>query len=96
MTLEAEDLNPHDGSRIHGAVNGINEALLKGYVSSIETENAKIEEIMRKAREACQPHVDEIKAIKKTAAKTKSPKSRFRQNFENAVFNGRLKVAARF
>lgn len=59
---------------IHDAVNGINEALLKGYVESIEGEDAKIEAIMRKAQADCQPHVDEIKAIKKAAAENDIPK----------------------
>jgi type IV secretory pathway VirJ component len=60
---------------IHSVVNGINEALLKGYVESIEGENAKIEAIMEKARADCQPFVDEIKAIKKAAAENDIPKA---------------------
>lgn len=54
--------------------NGINEAQLKGFVAEIEDEQAKIDEIMGNAAVACQPHVDQIKAIKKEAAEAGIPK----------------------
>ncbi|MEP6826976.1 MAG: hypothetical protein ABJA10_02755 [Aestuariivirga sp.] len=65
-----------DGRTVHAAINGIDEALLNECVASIEDEQSKIDEIMLKAREACQPHKDQIKAIKKDAAQngiTKEP-----------------------
>ena len=54
--------------------NGINEAQLKQFVAEIEDEQAKIDEIMRNAQVACQPHLDQIKAIKKEAAENGIPK----------------------
>ena len=66
--------DPTEGAVVHSAINGINEVLLKGYVSAIESEDAKMEEIMRKAREACEPHITEIKEIKKKAATNGIPK----------------------
>lgn len=54
--------------------NGINTEQLKGFVAEIEDEQAKIDEIMRNAQIACQPHVDQIKAIKKEAAEAGIPK----------------------
>lgn len=48
--------------------NSINEEALNGYVAEYEDEDAKIEEIMLNARKACQPHVDQKKAILKEAA----------------------------
>jgi len=62
-----------DAETIHAAAasertNGINEGQLKGFVAEIEKEQAAIDEIMRNAQTACQPHLDQIKAIKKEAA----------------------------
>lgn len=54
--------------------NGINAAQLKDFVAEIEDEQAKIDEIMRNAAIACQPHIDQIKAIKKEAAENGIPK----------------------
>lgn len=48
--------------------NGINEAQLKGFVAEIDGEQDAIDEIMRNAQTACQPHVDRIKEIKREAA----------------------------
>jgi len=48
--------------------NGINAGQLKQFVEEIEDEQLKIDEIMRNAQAACQPHVDEIKRLKKEAA----------------------------
>lgn len=66
--------NPTEGATIHYIHNGMNEALLKGYVNSIEEEAAKIAAIMEAAAKQCQPHLDEIKAIKKAAAENGIPK----------------------
>ena len=66
--------DPTKGATDIAAANGINEELLKGYVVSIEEEDAAIEQIMRTAREACQPHKDSIRAIKKAAAEHQIPK----------------------
>lgn len=54
--------------------NGINSEQLKGFVAEIEDEQAKIDEIMKNAQIACQPHIDQIKAIKKEAAEAGIPK----------------------
>jgi hypothetical protein len=56
-----------DKSKMVGS-NGFDPELLKSMVVECEEHDEAMEEIMRKAREACQPHVDEIKAIKKRAA----------------------------
>lgn len=48
--------------------NGINEGQLKSFVAEIEAEQAEIDEIMSNAKAACQPHIDEIKRLKKEAA----------------------------
>jgi hypothetical protein len=62
--------------KVHAAErsNGINESQLKGFVAEIEDEQFKIDEIMSNAAAACQPHVDQIKAIKKEAAEAGIPK----------------------
>ena len=59
-----------DAGTVHEAErsNGINEGQLKGFVAEIEDELSSIDEIMRNAQTACQPHVDRIKEIKKEAA----------------------------
>jgi ribosomal protein L12E/L44/L45/RPP1/RPP2 len=62
------------GATIHSIANGINEAKLKGFVAEIEDEQSKIDEIMKNAAAACQPHIDQIKAIKKEAAEAGIPK----------------------
>ena len=54
--------------------NGINSEQLKGFVAEIEAEQDAIDEIMRNAQAACQPHIDQIKAIKKEAAEAGIPK----------------------
>jgi len=54
--------------------NGINAGQLKQFVEEIEDEQAKIDEIMKNAQAACQPHVDEIKRLKKEAAEAGIPK----------------------
>lgn len=54
--------------------NGINAEQLKGFVAEIEDEQAKIDEIMKNAAIAAQPHLDQIKAIKKEAAEAGIPK----------------------
>jgi SpoVK/Ycf46/Vps4 family AAA+-type ATPase len=66
--------DPTEGAVVHVAVNGINELLLKGYVTSIEAQDAEIKAIMDAAAKACQPFIDEIKAIKKAAAVNMIPK----------------------
>ncbi len=66
--------NPTEGATIHSIGNGMNETLLKGYVNSVEEEEAKINAIMAAAAKQCQPHIDEIKAIKKAAAENGIPK----------------------
>lgn len=68
-------------AKVHASerTNGINEAQLKGFVAEAEDEQAKIDEIMRDAVVACQPHVDQIKAIAKAAAEDGGiPKKVFR------------------
>jgi len=56
-----------EGATVHSSVNGMNEAALKGFIAEIEDEKFKIDEIMRNAAQACQPHIDNIKEIKKSA-----------------------------
>ena len=66
-----------DNGTVHASTertNGINEGQLKGFVSEIEAELDKINVIMKAAQENCQPHVDQIKAIKKGAAEAGIPK----------------------
>ncbi len=62
--------NPTVGATIHSIANGIHETLLKRYVNSVEEEDAKINAIMEAAKVQCQPHVDQIKEIKKAAAES--------------------------
>lgn len=62
---------------IHSTLNGMNEAALKGFVAEYEDEAGKIEEIMANAAAACQPHIDQQKAIKKAAAEAGIPKKPF-------------------
>ncbi len=57
--------------------NGFTKEAAIGFVSEIEAEQAKIDEIMAQAKVDCQPHIDQIKAIKKRAAE---------QNFEKKAF----------
>ena len=59
-----------DAGTVHEAErsNGINEGQLKQFVAEIDDEQAAIDEIMRNAQTACQPHLDRIKEIKKEAA----------------------------
>lgn len=63
------DENPTSGAVLTDlTANGINATLLKNFVSEIEGEQTEIDAIMEKAKAACQPHLDQIKAIKKEAA----------------------------
>jgi hypothetical protein len=59
-----------DDAQVHQDVsgNGINEQKLTDFVKSIEAESAEIDTIMADAAAACQPHIDQIKEIKKAAA----------------------------
>lgn len=67
-----------DGRTIHpAAMNGMSEGALKGFVAEYEDEQSKIDEIMRNAASACQPHIDQQKAIKKAAAEAGIPKKPF-------------------
>lgn len=75
-TAEIPD-DPTDGAVVHSTVNGMNEAALKGFVAEYEDEQKKIDQIMRDAREACQPFVDQQKEIKKAAAEAGIPKKPF-------------------
>jgi len=68
-----------DGAVVHVATsNALNEASLVGYVTEYEHEDEQIAEIMRNAREAAQPHVDQKKAILKAAAENGLNKEPFR------------------
>lgn len=64
------------GATVHFAAgeNGINEALLKGYVAEIDDEQSKIDEIYAEADRKAQAYTDNIKAIKKAAAENGIPK----------------------
>jgi len=67
-----------DGATVHpAAMNGMSEGALKGFISEYEDEQGKIDDIMRDAKAACQPHVDQQKAIKKAAAESGIPKKPF-------------------
>ena len=48
--------------------NGFDPEKLRGYVDAYEEEQSLIDEIMREARERCQPHKDNQKEIKSNAA----------------------------
>jgi len=66
------------GATVHpAAVNGMSEGALKGFVAEYEDEQGKIDAIMRDAATACQPHLDQQKAIKKAAAEAGIPKKPF-------------------
>lgn len=54
--------------------NGINETQLKQFVAEIEEEQSAIDEIMKNAQAACEPHVTRIKEIKREAAEAGIPK----------------------
>lgn len=69
--------DPTEGARIHVAANGINEAVLKAFVSEYEAEQDEIDKIMADAAIACQPHKDRMKEIKTEAAEAKIPKKPF-------------------
>lgn len=67
-----------DGGTVHAAaMNGMSEGALKGFISEYEAEQEKIDDIMRDAKAACQPYVDQQKAIKKAAAEAGVPKKPF-------------------
>lgn len=66
-----------DGAVVHSAVNGMNEGALKGFVSEYENEQDEIDKIMADAKAACQPRIDQQKAIKKAAAEAGIPKKPF-------------------
>lgn len=71
------------GKELHATAkpghNGYNREQIEGYVNEFEEHDEAIAEIMRKAREACQPHVDDQKAIVKAAAENAHvPKKVFR------------------
>ena len=67
-----------DGGTVHvSSVNGMNEAALKGFVAEHEYEQDRIDKIMSDAKAACQPHVDNQKAIRKAAAEAGIPKKPF-------------------
>lgn len=75
-----KDADAANGSTIHEEprTNGINEAQLKGFVSEYENEAAEIDRILEEARVACQPHVDQQKAIAKQAAESGIEKKTFK------------------
>lgn len=67
-----------DGGTVHpSTINGMNPEALKGFVAEYEDEQSKIDEIMRNATAACEPHVTQQKAIKKAAAEAGIPKKPF-------------------
>ena len=66
-----------DGEKILPTINGMNEQALKGYIAEYEDEQGQIDEIMSNAAAACQPHIDQQKAIKKAAAEAGIPKKPF-------------------
>ncbi len=67
-----------DGGTVHlSAVNGMNAEALKGFIAEYEDEQAKIDKITADAKAACQPYVDQQKAIKKAAAEAGIPKKPF-------------------
>lgn len=67
-----------NGATVHAvAMNGMSEGALKGFVAEYEAEQEKIDAIMRDAQVACQPHIDQQKAIKKAAAEAGIPKKPF-------------------
>ena len=57
--------------------NSFTRTAAEGFIAEIRSEQAKIEENNRIAQEANQPHVDQIKLIKKTAAMQGFTKSAF-------------------
>jgi hypothetical protein len=61
--------------------NGFTKEAAIGFVSELEQEQQKIDDIMAEAKAKCQPHVDAIKAIKKAAAT---------QGFEKKTFGASL------
>jgi len=64
-----------EGATILPAVNGMDEAKVRSYISSIELEELEIREIDLAADKKKQPHKDEIARLKKEAAKAGIPKA---------------------
>jgi hypothetical protein len=77
-TASFEDSDKGEGEVHPDLSNGINEAMLKGFVADIEAEQIAIDEIMENARVACQPHVDKMKEIAKDAAECGIEKKAFK------------------
>lgn len=79
-----------DGGKVHASpVNGMNEAALKGFVSEFEHEQSLIDEIMDNAKAACQPHIDQQKAIAKAAAEAGVEKKPFRAKIRERALKRR-------
>lgn len=87
-TAEIPD-DPTEGATVHTSVNGINEAALKGFVAEFEDEQEKIDQIMRDAREACQPHIDSQKKIAKAAAEAGVAKRPFKAKIRERALKRR-------
>lgn len=77
-TAKVDDSDKGEGQVHPDLSNGINEAMLKGFVADIENEQIAIDEIMENARVACQPHVDRIKELSKEAAECGIEKKAFK------------------
>lgn len=94
MPKRTKDAEP-DGGDIHEAIreNGISEKKLKSFVKRAENEMGEIEKIMADAKAACQPHVDEIKVIKKEAATAGIPKKVFSVKLRERSFLRRAEDA---
>ena len=79
-----------NGATVHASpVNGMNEGALKGFVSEYEHEQAQIDEIMDNAKAACQPHIDQQKAIAKAAAEAGVEKKPFRAKIRERALKRR-------
>jgi hypothetical protein len=58
----------HEASPPKAGGNGFDPDMVQGYFTRADELHGRMDEIMRKAREDCQPHVDDLKELKKEAA----------------------------
>jgi hypothetical protein len=63
-----DDGTVHEAPAARPGGNGFDPDRVQGYFTRADELHERMDEIMRKAREDCQPHVDDLKELKKEAA----------------------------
>ena len=64
----SEEENETDDGEVIAGRNGFDKDEVQSFVDRVENVDAKIDEIMEKAKKDCQPHRDDIKEIKNDAS----------------------------